>query len=153
MAIGTQAVTSMLDNPNSLCLFQKCRDLEKGFGTRFTDKVLANADTVVTGEVRKQIRRKWGKRSSWRDIASCGGSEEGKVLACTMGCGTSPWVTSHCLLTVSDKNSGPLSLTLTGQCGLLINFMCDMMHMPLNVCVCSWKIDVAGLFVEHEGKV
>ena len=61
MAIGTQAVTSMLDDPKFLCLVQKCRNLDKWFGTRFIDKILANADAVVMGEVKKQIRKKWDK--------------------------------------------------------------------------------------------
>ena len=108
MAIGTQALTSMPDDPNSLCLVQKCRNLEKGFGTRFTDKIVVNADAVVMGEVQKQIRS-GTKRNSCRDIASCRSSEEGRVLACTMGYGTSPWVMSHYLLTVPDKKSGPSS--------------------------------------------
>ena len=34
----------------------------EGFGTRFTDKILANADAVAIGKVRKQIRRKWDKK-------------------------------------------------------------------------------------------
>ena len=30
-------------------------------GTRFIDKILANADAVVMGKVKKQIRKKWDK--------------------------------------------------------------------------------------------
>ena len=45
--IGTLVVTSMLDDPDSLCIVQECRDLEEEYGTKFTDKIFADAGAVI----------------------------------------------------------------------------------------------------------
>ena len=51
------------------------------------------------------------------------------------------------------------ALTLTGRLALEINFTCDVWHTPTSfprtaiagIYVCSLKIDVARLFMDHEG--
>ena len=51
--IGTFIVTSMLDDPDSLCIVQECRDLEEEYGTKFTYNILADADAVIIADIRK----------------------------------------------------------------------------------------------------
>ena len=58
LGIGTLVVTSMLEDPDSLCIVQECRDLEEEYGTKFTDKILADADAVIMADVRKEIRKR-----------------------------------------------------------------------------------------------
>ena len=48
--IGTLIVTSLLEDPDSLCIVQECRDLEE-YGTKLTNKILANADAVIMADV------------------------------------------------------------------------------------------------------
>ena len=54
--IGALAVRSMLDDPNSLCVVQECRDLEVVYGTEYTSKILNCADEVNVGDLKKEIR-------------------------------------------------------------------------------------------------
>ena len=35
--VGALAMRSMIDDANSLCLVEECRDLEEFYGTSFTD--------------------------------------------------------------------------------------------------------------------
>ena len=44
-------MTSMLEDPDSLCIVQECRDLEEEYGTKFTDKILADADAVIMADI------------------------------------------------------------------------------------------------------
>ena len=50
-------MTSLLEDPDSLCIVQECRDLEE-YGTKLTTKILANADAVIIADVRKEIRKR-----------------------------------------------------------------------------------------------
>ena len=51
-------MTSILDDLDSLCIVQECRDLEEEYGKKFTYKILADADAVIMADVRKEIRKR-----------------------------------------------------------------------------------------------
>ena len=54
--VGAAAMTSMVDNVTSLCLVKECKELEEGFGTQFTHKILGgDADQISMKEVKKVI--------------------------------------------------------------------------------------------------
>ena len=51
-------MTSILDDLDSLCIVQECRDLKEEYRKKFTDKILADADAVIMADVRKEIRKR-----------------------------------------------------------------------------------------------
>ena len=64
------AMGSLVDDVNSLCLVKECRDLEEGFGTWFTDRILGGeADLINMKEARKVI----GQRDREKGIKLCEG--------------------------------------------------------------------------------
>ena len=54
--VGAATTRSMVDDVASLCLVKECKELEEGFGTQFTDKMLdGDADQINMKEVKKVI--------------------------------------------------------------------------------------------------
>ena len=54
--VGAAAMRSMVDDVASLCLVKECKELEEGFETQFTDKILGgDADQINMKEVKKVI--------------------------------------------------------------------------------------------------
>ena len=53
--VGTLAVLSMLDEPDSLCIIRECPDLEAEYSTGYTDKILTNADEVCMRKAKREI--------------------------------------------------------------------------------------------------
>ena len=58
-AVGVAAVAmrSLLDDPNSLCLVDECRELEEHFGTNYTDNILEGGDEVSMQEVKRVVKQ------------------------------------------------------------------------------------------------
>ena len=56
VGIGTIAVKSLMDDPESICLVKECRSLEGDYGTSYTDKLLTNADEVGLRENEKRYK-------------------------------------------------------------------------------------------------
>ena len=104
--IGTLVVTSLLEDPDSLCIVQECRDLEE-YGTKLTTKILANADAVIMADVRKEIRKRDKETHLERCAVKKRCSEEGRVLACTMRCVTPSRITTYCWPSALNENSSP----------------------------------------------
>ena len=74
--VGAAAMETLVDDMDSLCLVKECRDLEEGFGTRFTDRILGGeADLINMKEVRKVI----GQRDREKRIELCEG--KGPLIA------------------------------------------------------------------------
>ena len=67
VGIGSIAVKSLMDDPESICLVKECRSLEGDYGTSYTDKLLTNADEVVLREMKNDIR----KRDKARLVRKC----------------------------------------------------------------------------------
>ena len=54
--VGTVAVHSMLDDPDSLCTVRECRDLEAIYDTNFTSAILCNTDKVLfVHDIKKEV--------------------------------------------------------------------------------------------------
>ena len=53
---GVAAIRSMVNDVASLCLVKECKELEEGYGTQFTDKILGgDAEQINMKEVKKVI--------------------------------------------------------------------------------------------------
>ena len=57
VGIGSIAVKSLMDDPESIYLVKECRSLEGDYGTSYTDKLLTNADEVGLREMKNDIRK------------------------------------------------------------------------------------------------
>ena len=54
--VGAAAMRSMVDDVAFLCLVKQCKELEEGFGSQFTDKILGgDADQINMKEVKEVI--------------------------------------------------------------------------------------------------
>ena len=53
--VGAAAMRSVVDDVASLCLVKECKELEEGFGTQFTDKMLGGDADQINREVKKVI--------------------------------------------------------------------------------------------------
>ena len=52
--VGAAVMRSVVDDVASLCLVKECKELEEGFRTQFTDKILGgDADQINMKEVKK----------------------------------------------------------------------------------------------------
>ena len=93
VGIGSIAMKSLMDDPESICLVKECRSLEGDYGTSYTDKLLTNADevglrTIIIRKrdkarlVRKcttkaplivEVNRRGGHwRATWDSVLQCG---------------------------------------------------------------------------------
>ena len=50
-----RTVLALSQDVNSLCLVKECRELEEGFGTHFTDEILARGETTICMREMKEI--------------------------------------------------------------------------------------------------
>ena len=55
--VGAVAMSSLVDDVDSVCLVKECRELETEYGTSFTNSVLADADAVFDRVIKKTT---WG---------------------------------------------------------------------------------------------
>ena len=71
--VGAVAMSSLVDDVDSVCLVKECRELETEYGTSFTNSVLADADTVcdrvvikktIQGIDKKKLVEKYHKKAS-----------------------------------------------------------------------------------------
>ena len=81
--IGAAVMSSLADEPDSLCLLEECRELESYFGTRYTNHILASADEVSMKSVKKVLR----KVDSKMTLERC--SEKAPAVAQVVECGGS----------------------------------------------------------------
>ena len=73
LAEGAAAVAmrSLMDDPDSLCLVGKCRELEDCFGTNYTDAILLQVatDELSMNEVKRVVRQAVGRLEKCVDRA------------------------------------------------------------------------------------
>ena len=57
VGVAAMAMRSLLDNLNPLCLVGECRELEKHFGTNYTDAILKGGDEVSMQDVKRVVKQ------------------------------------------------------------------------------------------------
>ena len=59
--VGSRALVTMGDDVEALCLVKECRELERDFGTKFTEKLLKDGGDEVSKQHLKEIIFKIGR--------------------------------------------------------------------------------------------
>ena len=77
-SVGSRALVTMGDDVEALCLVKECRELERVFGTKFTEKLLKDGGDGVFKQPLKEIIFKTGRDSL---LASCAVVDKAPLVA------------------------------------------------------------------------
>ena len=77
--MGSRALVTMGDDVEALCLVKECRELERDFGTKFTEKLLKDSGDGVSKRHLKEMIFKIGRDSL---LASCAVVDKAPLQSC-----------------------------------------------------------------------